>query len=487
MKFRPVKTLCAMLALLTGTSALAAPLAVQYGNDIESVGYALLIEPDGTLLTPKDTYGSIYCLSYEKEGDFPRLYSVTRAVVPLEEANHIVEDDYDYYEGQLRMALMDESGQLLTDFDYSALTYYPEFQCVIFANQDGCYGAMDTSGNVILPARYNNLVSNGEGGFLGIRQPENEDIDFDQLYPIEYIDSKGRTFETDTLIPSYQLMDFEDGLCRINANDMVTFLDPEGTVVLQFPSGWCDAFYGNYASSLDSESGLYGLIDRNGNWAIPPTYTYIASGYYSNAGCFIGNRSTECTVIDCQTGETMGVISFEGLTDASASLFNQDYIMVYSDDCYQLYDMQCQLLYESSTNIDLYCYFQQDTPQRIIYYENGYNWPENVLHLIDFDGNVYGPAFQNLSGISWVGNEGRYLFSTFDLTTDADGERIPVWDSNRYGICNQDGEIILDAQYTLLTPIALNRYWARQGTRWGMIDETGHWYFAIEDYEYLMD
>ena len=61
---------------------------------------------------------------------------------------------------------MDAQGNLLTEAEYSAFTHYWQEGVVIFCQADR-YGAMDTSGRVLLEAKYTSLVPNGEGGFLG--------------------------------------------------------------------------------------------------------------------------------------------------------------------------------------------------------------------------------------------------------------------------------------------------------------------------------
>ncbi len=66
--------------------------------------------------------------------------------------------------GTYRYALLDGAGNRLTEQAYDM--FFLEDGVVLFT-QNGLYGAMTTSGNVLVEASYTQLVSNGAGGFLG--------------------------------------------------------------------------------------------------------------------------------------------------------------------------------------------------------------------------------------------------------------------------------------------------------------------------------
>ena len=47
--------------------------------------------------------------------------------------------------------------------------------------------------------------------------------------------------------------------------------------------------------------------------------------------------------------------------------------------------------------------------------------------------------------------------------------------------------MLLDAVYDSIEVLSEDRFWVTQGGRAGMIDLDGRWYYAISDYEELMD
>ena len=82
---------------------------------------------------------------------------------------------------------------------------------------------------------------------------------------------------------------------------------------------------------------------------------------------------------------------------------------------------------------------------------------------------------------------GRYIFGTFKAVTGSDGIPTVDWNSTRYGVCDESGNILLEAHYSNVEALAMDRYWVRLGNRCGMVDSQGKWYFYIDDYESLVD
>ena len=79
------------------------------------------------------------------------------------------------------------------------------------------------------------------------------------------------------------------------------------------------------------------------------------------------------------------------------------------------------------------------------------------------------------------------MVTRFDERVDPDGETMPVYGSMRFGVIDEEGRVLLEPVFDSLRVLDLDRYWVRQGSRTGLIDGEGNWYFAVDDYVDLLD
>jgi len=263
------------------------------------------------------------------------------------------------------------------------------------------------------------------------------------------------------------------------------FLDHEGTNVFRRTYGWANGFFGNYASVTDPETGLVGLIDKTGAWARQPEYRSIDQGEYHGIDVFFACTQTEAYLLDASNLDYISVIDLTASDSTYAWITNKYFITAFGENTSGLYDLDGNLIHSGSISADCWYYHANEMPERIILTEG--EWPDYRYYLADLSGNVSGHAFQSLSAASWMDGQGRYVFATYDKILGEDGLYYPDWPSYRYGLCDQDNNILLEPRYTSIDPIGPDRYWVRLGSRFGLIDETGKWYYVIDDYEYLMD
>ena len=59
--------------------------------------------------------------------------------------------------------------------------------------------------------------------------------------------------------------------------------------------------------------------------------------------------------------------------------------------------------------------------------------------------------------------------------------------TSRYGVIDEDGAEVLPVAYNAIQYLSSERYWARRGDTWMMLDEAGNIYFEISEYMELMD
>lgn len=469
------------MMLVIGLPACASPIMARYAGSNESGGFAMLITEDGTLITPRDTYGNIHPLTLEVDEDSPRLYMASRVSLRT--------DDPESYEAAYQFALMDENGKLLTGFDYLTFEHYPADNVITFIGSDNRWGAMNEQGAVILKPEYICLYPNGKGGYLAQLWTGEGEYSYDNTYPIVYIDEKGRSFDTGYTAVAHGLNPFSEGYCAVNLNygsgEHCVFLDYEGTNVFGRAYGWSTGFYGNYAQIYDNDTGLYGLIDKTGAWALPQKYTNMDSGMYSGTGTYLAGTDSGSVLLDACTLETLSEIDYGDRDITYAMLSGRYFIGAYGEYESYLYDNRGNLLFSSPSGINTWYSHADEMPERFVITEG--EWPEHSVYIVDASGRKTSPAFRDLYPAVWQEGRGRYIFSTYEMAADDEGFAYPDYASYRYGLCDQDGNILLEAHYSALEVLSPDRYWVRLGPRSGMIDETGKWYYAIDDFEYLMD
>ena len=86
--------------------------------------------------------------------------------------------------------------------------------------------------------------------------------------------------------------------------------------------------------------------------------------------------------------------------------------------------------------------------------------------------------------MSWTGDQGRYLVVAYELAdTQYDGETVqePVADSYRYGVIDQDGNVILETNYDYFNYLDSGRYWVGQGNTLMLMDENGNELYRLEN------
>ena len=475
------------------TAASAETFTVSYDGVDDSTGYALMLDVDGTLLTERDQYQNIFCISQGDCLSEKRLYAATPAM--LAEAPAEIpgsgEASYDEY---YRLAMVDALGNQLTGFDYLNLVHDAQSGVVVFTLPDRRQGVMDENGNCLLEARYAAIVPNGEGGYLALAAPEAIALDEETEYPIIYIDSQGRCFKTGYHTQISGLGSFSHGFCAVTQvseyNGQTIYLDIEGTHCFDRSFTYGDSFYDNFAVVQEAEDSGYSLIDKNGACATSTSYDFIVSGLYNDSGVFIASCADSFAVYDSETGALLFEDTFEGTEYVNAWMENQGLLRVNVGNetlLYRLPDGECLMRFGEGIEINgMYLLSSKDIPERLVKSEG--DWPQQESWLIDLEGNDVGPHFQTLSPAAWQDGMGRYIFGTFKVVvTGSDGTPTIDWNSMRYGVCDESGNILLEAHYSNVEALAMDRYWVRLGNRCGMVDSQGKWYFYIDDYESLVD
>ena len=471
------------------STAMAETYPVAYGNVDEGIGFMLLIDDDGTPLTPRYAYSNIGAITPEGTPFEDRLYSATTLHPDL---TGLVPDEYGWYNADTRRtALMNAQGELLTDFDYSYIYYEEAGNVVITFTPDGCCGVLSRTGEVLVEPVYGAVTSNGEGGYLAVKTGEGAPDD-EGPYPIVCITPDGATLPTGWHSEISSIDAFRNGYCILNwleeeSGAGSVFVDAQGSQ--QFYHSFYSArdFLGNLAPVCRNEFGGTGLMDRRGRLVVPAVYGDIYTYGTDEDGIFVGTLRDGFALIDPMTGAVIREEHFPEEPDYVSCWSIGGRMLVVSDGENDfIYDFDGRPLPAvNDYSVNGWFGTTDATLDRVLLFSGEY--PYYRYAVANLDGEIVSKDFQDIYGGIWRDGEGRLVFVTQDYLEDEEGDPYIDWSSRRLGVCDQDGNTLLEARYDDIEVLSLDRYWVRRGTRSGLIDGTGKWLYTIEDYEYLMD
>lgn len=474
---------CLLALLLLCPVALGEVYAVDYAGSDDAAGFGLLIRDDGTLLTPEGAYRYLGELTPDGTSEGERLYLATPSALPQE---GVVIDDYDERSCS-RVALVGADGEALTGFDYFDLTLDPT-GVVIGRRWPLGADALDRSGNVQFSGDYAALRPTGDGGWLALK-PDGKAKDTYgnevQRFAVLALDSDGAEHDTGFHVTDDNLSPFADGLCPVNGiqelQGRAAFLNPSGERALKRTFDYIGDVSGRLSVVWDGE--YCGLADITKGYILKPVY----DGISLEKGVFIARRGNRLEVLDAATGEKRFSRRYEDTDYCYGWMFTKDILCVGSEFVRELCDMEGHVLvsYDQVLNINESYSICDGLPQRLV--ASVGEWPDGKDHLIDLDGAVMSRDWQMLSPAVWQDGHGRYVFTTYRVAKDDDGDAYPLWYTYRYGVCDENGAVILDGTYLSVTVLGLDRYWVQAPDRTGMIDGAGHWYYTVNEYGMLMD
>ena len=377
---RMMRRIAAILALLTALSGVALASGC-YVIDTDDV--AALVDADGAIL----------------------LDGVDRAFTVREGSLYAAGSTGDY-------ALYDATGMRLGDERFSMIDDAGD--ALIFF-KDGLYGAMDDAGAVVLPAVWDQLVSNGAGGFLAL----SADMGDGALY----ISSGGDVSPTGVAVSG--LTPFHDGRMPYVAEDgRYGCLDAAGGVAVPARFSWIGEYVDGMA--LAAKDGKYGMIDLDGAWRVEAKYGWMGRGDGIVAALLPGEA---VDVYDVQ-----GSLLYTIRADATQAAAVGDCAAIWEADAARLYNSRGRGVYEAS-------------PRALFF-------PGAGGQVILSEGR-WGAAGQRLIDPSGIAGEGRY-------------QRLLPLCADRYAYMTMQG-----VEYYSADLDSLQISWDYGSVRWGLIDGAG--------------
>lgn len=428
------------------TAVLAVYLFLTCGALAESAvavtagGLSALVSTDGREIIPPGVYDAIFTVT-----DGERFAVGTQT------------DD------GMRYALCDEEGRLLTE---SAYSMFHEAGGVILCRRDGLYGAVSTGGDEVLPAEYT-LLTTGDGeNFLAMKRNPYDD-DPDEIIPV----APGRK-------ASSEPVSTDEGLFRI-VDDRMPFQDPDteyygyldgqGRIAIRAAFDTAGLFQNGIARV--SADGKYGLIRPDGTWIVWPEYGFLETDGSIAVGTIDGEHFV---VLDVKTGEERFRLEGEYIY---AALVN-GYPVWLSGDALRIFSPDGAVLLETGRETSV---LPGAGGQLIL--SDG-EWGTRCVSLMNADGTLLPEKYQQLIPLA----PDRYSFGEMKAVgyySDLLGEvRVSCdYDSQRFGLMDGSGKIILPAEYSEILYLGQNCFAAVGEKRTEMIDRDGNVLWSAENFE----
>ncbi len=331
--------------------------------------------------------------------------------------------------------LYDAAGQPLGDVQF---TMIDDVGGPLVFGDNGCYGAMDERGELLLEPTWTQLVYDGSGGWLAL---EGDPLD-EQADEIIRIDAAGTTKQTGVYCTG-GLNPLSDGrMPYADADGLYGALDAYGGVAVE-PTWQYMGPYSNGLAKVAGQEGM-GVIDTGGRAVITPSWLWL-------------ERSV--AMIAAWDGANVEIYSPRGgqrrarLTGKARSVaLVGDVLAVAYDGRTCLYDANGRLLTQSDGYVD----YSPGTRGQLIACNGA--WGEKCQWLVNPDGSKASGMFQQLLPLCAE----RYAFLEMpgeSYDSEVLGRTQTAWSYGecRYGLMDSRGRILSSARYREIRPLGSDR------------------------------
>ena len=482
------RALALLLCLLLAPAALAEQYVVDYYLDTDSfyVNYSILLGDDGSAVLGTDDCSFVTELTDRFSPEADRRYAVGST-------SDFYEDEDGYRSPLVAMAGCD--GKPITGYDYANLMAL-ESGDIAYWKPDGEAGLLRPDGAEFPLGPYGTICPFA-GGWLCAEATDS----FFIPGAVIHVAADGTVTDTGLHTINITLLETDSDPCVLE--DVPELGDYD--VLLGTDLKPCfDSVYSNISSSggnalvFDMSTGSYGLLDYAGNVLLPVEFDKIVDftdGDGKPAYLAVDGDELGFAVYDGERFEARCEVSLRDIPDVqSAAIYVESDALVSAtlygtneDDALDvlIYDADGRLQPDIPlpTISDYYSASTGEPQRRVVTDPEG----DAPCYLVDLEGKRASGRFQELEGDLWKDGHGRYKLVTYDYTTDEDGDVRADWRTSRYGAIDEDGRVLVEPIYDNLFALDLDRYWVTLGTRTGLVDAAGNWYFAVDTYDFLMD
>ena len=375
----------------------------------------------------------------------------------------------------MRFYLLDEKGRRLTDSPCFWLA--PSGEYFVFQSANDLCGLYNWNGETLVEPVYQTLIPTGEGSYIGLAddrwaiQSAEADLIRPGL-PVEKI----RLGDGDVT----GLEDFNGGLAAAytynGERSLTGFVDVTGRWRIPPTFDYTNGFNGDYA--VVSMGGSVGLIDREGNTALPFEYDTINPVEGGQKKVLAAQRGTDVTIFNAETLEPLFQVG-----DADYGWIEQGAALVVrgaSVSQTRVYNLEGKLI-RIVKGDNKYVTIINDNR----YYVSDYS--DYSFKVCDFQGNAI------MSGVGLVdfvtGADGACALEVWvsDIIDYGEGNTGLDWDRMRCGLYDLDGNELLEPKYDYIAQVCEGYYSAQRGQWHGIIDSNGDWILKRSNYSSLMD
>ena len=333
--------------------------------------------------------------------------------------------------GSAQYGLISGDGRALTEFVYDKLSF--DGETVIFS-QNGMYGAMDAQGHVTIEPRYTSLIPMGEGMFLALKSNPLDDSP-DALYTVAEDGSE----HSAGIRLSYGPFSAGQGLSvAVAQSGLYGYLGADGQWAIEPAFTWADKMcFGRARASTESGMGLIGL---DGQWLIEP----------QDGRLIISGKAEDAPVVRVDDGGVELLSSadgalrrrFEGALNAA---FTESLICIEDETGVFLTDYAGSIVLSGGTGAEKLNELGGYYIERLDASE------DQRFVLLDPDGAQIG-RWQELTFAGRYNGAVYAAFSTYETqSVDIDGLtfRDEVSGSRRYGLIDMTGRVVIDGLTSL--------------------------------------
>ncbi|MBN2605153.1 MAG: WG repeat-containing protein, partial [Bacilli bacterium] len=341
----------------------------------------------------------------------------------------------------------------------------------IIVSQNGLFGIMTSSENILLPIEYDAISYVGDG-MIQLIKNESE----------YYFDSESNEFYQ----YDYDLQsNFNDGLALVlNESSFYSYIHKDGTVA--FPFVYSDASIFVDGKAIVSIGSSYGVIDTSGNEVIDLMYddiTLVFDNYFAkkvgdqylvvdNEDDFIIELSSdEYSELWLENGDVLYVVEIDhtaALLDENFNVLiqsNHDQLIQYDDDNYIGIGTASYSIYNLKTDTQIDALGDYYTSKFEIYntgtgygrydYELGYSVIPPIyqyLAVSPLNPNHYlAKNDVDMFGIITADNQIVYHFDAQHLTTSTSSGLYTFYDKDMYaGLLDADGKMVTATTYSAI-------------------------------------
>ena len=396
------------------------------------------------------------------------------------------EEDYFGFDSY-NFALMSADGRLLTGFDYISFEHDVKNGVVAAYDFNGFVTMLDENGTPLASGSYTSVVSDTNGGFFAIMPTIDAATgDLSVTAPIVHIAATGDIAETGLYTFSFeQLPGFSEGLmcvsvCSADATEdtapRYVYIDVNGTDVFGRSFAYASNFVGGCAEVYDDYYSA-GLIDRSGEYAVSGDYAYFEFGSDASVPVIGNLMSGGFDIVSVADGSFIGSYRPEnGAVTLYAFHSGDGLIMAYSDAEMFILDTNGEMLYRGAGDMYAYTWYEyaDSRPERLLM--TGMQDEEMLVCVADFDGAQKSGWYKEITALSWIGGEGRYLVGNYELIEVAYDDVIgyePDPSTYRYGVIDQDGNTVIEMNYEYFVALSADRYWVCDNEAYMLMDADG--------------